>query len=83
MYKQYPVIIERGNKNISWGIIVPDIQGCFSSDDIEQDIIKNARASILLHLEDVDVLPEPSSILDIRAKHKDSEIALVDVDIKL
>jgi len=45
---QYPVLIERGFQGTAWGIIVPDLPGCFSA----ADILNHAREAI----------PQPSSL---------------------
>ena len=59
---QYPVLIEKGSKDTAWGIIVPDLPGCFSAADEEADILDNAREAILLHLEALEDVPQPSSL---------------------
>jgi predicted RNase H-like HicB family nuclease len=79
MKVQYPVLIEKGDKDTAWGITVPDLPGCFSAADEQVDILDNAREAILLHLEALDNIPEPSGLDDI-----DSEgftLGLVDVDL--
>ena len=79
MKVQYPVLIEKGDKNTAWGIIVPDLPGCFSAADEQVDILDNAREAILLHLEALDKIPEPSSLNDI--DNEDFTLGLVDVDL--
>ena len=59
---QYPVLIEKGDKDTAWGVIVPDLPGCFSAADKQEDILDNVREAILLHLEALDNIPEPSSL---------------------
>ncbi len=80
MKLQYPVLIEPGNGNTAWSIIVPDLPGCFSAADEEADILVNAREAILLHLSALDDIPTPSSFSDIKAG-RGMAIALVDVDL--
>ncbi len=79
MKVQYPVLIEKGNENAAWGIIVPDLPGCFSAADEQVDILDNAREAILLHLEALDKIPEPSSLDDIDSR--DLTLGLIDVDL--
>ncbi|MBS9780044.1 MAG: type II toxin-antitoxin system HicB family antitoxin [Moraxellaceae bacterium] len=47
----YPIAIEKGDKKHAYGIIVPDIVGCFSASDEKGDIFHNATEAIALHLE--------------------------------
>lgn len=76
---QYPVLIEKGSKNTAWGIIVPDLPGCFSAADEEADILNNAREAILLHLEALEDIPQPSSLESIDGAG--FTVGLVDVDL--
>ena len=36
----------------AYGLWFPDLEGCFSAADREEDIISNAIEALLLHLED-------------------------------
>lgn len=81
--KQYPILVEQGSNETAWGIIVPDMPGCFSAADDEQDIVRNAREAIVLYLEGVSELPEPTSLakLLVQKKNKKFAVLLVDVDV--
>lgn len=83
MYKQYPILIEQpSKKNEAWGIIVPDMPGCFSAADKEDDILKNAREAVALYLENVTELPKASSLEQAFKKAgKKYQVAFIDVDI--
>jgi|CXWL01.1.fsa_nt_gi predicted RNase H-like HicB family nuclease len=76
---QYPVLIEKDSQGTAWGIIVPDLPGCFSAADKEADILDNAREAILLHLEALEDIPKPSSLESIDSAG--FTIGLVDVDL--
>jgi len=80
MKLQYPVLIERGDEDTAWGVIVPDLPGCFSAADNEVDILRNTRESILLHLSALDDIPIPSSLSDVKAE-AGMVLSLVDVDL--
>lgn len=67
MYVKYPILIEHGGKDAAWGVIVPDLPGCFSASDNEADILNNAREAITLHLESLGHIPTPSKLNDIDA----------------
>ncbi len=47
----YPIAIEKGDNKHAYGIIVPDIAGCFSASDEESDIFTNTTEAIETHLE--------------------------------
>jgi len=76
---QYPVLIEKDSPGTAWGIIVPDLPGCFSAADKEGDILDNAREAILLHLEALEDIPLPSSLESIDSAG--FTIGLIDVDL--
>ena len=49
---KYPIAIESGNAKTAWGVVVPDLPGCFSAADSGIDeAIDNARESIELWIE--------------------------------
>ena len=80
MKLQYPVLIERGDEDTAWGIIVPDLPGCFSAADNEADILDNAREAILLHLSALDDIPAPASLSEVKAE-EGMVVSLVDIDL--
>ena len=47
----YPIAIEPGDDLQAFGVVVPDIPGCFSAGDTLNEAIGNAREAIELHLE--------------------------------
>ncbi|MEA3413157.1 MAG: type II toxin-antitoxin system HicB family antitoxin [Pseudomonadota bacterium] len=83
MKVQYPIFIEPGTDKTAWGIIVPDLPGCFSAADEEGDVLAHAREAILLHLEGEEAIPEPSSLSELRGdpEYAGFIISLVDVDL--
>jgi predicted RNase H-like HicB family nuclease len=82
---QYPILIEPEDDNKAWGIIVPDLQGCFSAADNEAYLLDNAREAILLHLESVGDIPEPTALEKHRSRARKEKLylSLVDVDLSL
>lgn len=63
----FPIAIEKpANEQECYGVIVPDIAGCFSAGDTPEEAIKNAYEAISLHLEsmaeDGDTLPTAKPI---------------------
>jgi predicted RNase H-like HicB family nuclease len=68
---KYPIAIEPGNDTSAWGVVVPDLPGCFSAADNGIDeAIENAKEAISLWIEDTiahkEAIPRPSSITDLQ-----------------
>jgi len=84
---RYPIAIESGDETHAYGVVVPDLPGCFSAGDSLDEAIVNAKEAIELWMasviEDGEPIPEASSI----AKHQaDPEFAgwiwaVVEVDL--
>ena len=83
---RYPIAIETGDANHAFGVVVPDLPGCFSAGDTLDDALTNSREAILLHLEglldDGKPFPAASSIEQLRKKrsYRGWTWAVVDVD---
>ena len=70
---KFPVAIESGTAKTAWGVVVPDLPGCFSAADSGVDeAIDNARESIELWIETAldsgQDIPKPSLISDLQKK---------------
>lgn len=70
---KYPIAIEPGSEKAVWGVIVPDLPGCFSAADSGIDeAIENAKEAIALWIEAAldasEDIPKPSSITDLQKK---------------
>jgi len=70
---KYPIAIEMGGPKKSWGVVVPDLPGCFSAADSGIDeSIENAKEAIELWIEvalDQEMeIPRPSMITDLQKK---------------
>ncbi|HZO56951.1 MAG TPA: type II toxin-antitoxin system HicB family antitoxin [Bryobacteraceae bacterium] len=61
--KKYAVVIERGRDNLS--AYVPDLPGCATTGKTVEEVERNVREAIELHLEgmleDGEPIPEPST----------------------
>lgn len=53
MKVHYPVAVEPGDDNTTYGVIVPDIPGCFSAGDTLEEALNNVKEAIVLQLEAV------------------------------
>ncbi|MEY3997670.1 MAG: hypothetical protein RLY60_482, partial [Pseudomonadota bacterium] len=83
----FPIAIEPGNAQQTWGVVVPDLPGCFSASDLGIDqAIDNAKEAIELWIEtalDMDqVIPQPSLISELqkRKEYKGWIWAMVEID---
>ena len=83
---RYPVVIHKDDES-GYGVIVPDLPGCFSAGDTLEDAIESAREAVACHLEgllmDGEAIPPKASFEEHRTKrdYEDGVWALVDVDI--
>lgn len=83
---RYPIAIEIGNETTAFGVIVPDLSGCFSAGDTLDEAIDNAKEAITLHidglLDDNETIPAPSPVsrYSSSAEYAGSIWALVEID---
>ncbi len=84
---RYPIAIEPGSDTTAWGVVVPDLPGCFSAGDTLEEAMVQAEDAITAWIEATmdagDNIPAPSSIDMLRANHPEFEgwlWALVKVD---
>ncbi len=48
---RYPIFIEQGNEDYAFGVVVPDLPGCFAAGDTLEEALVNAREAIAVWLE--------------------------------
>ena len=69
---RYPIAIEIGTETASYGVVVPDLPGCFSAGDTLDEAVtaaaEAAAAWIDATLDAGDAVPTPSSIEAVRAR---------------
>ena len=70
---KYPIAIEMGGPKKSWGVVVPDLPGCFSAADSGIDeAIENAKEAIELWIEVAlergMEIPKPGLIAELQKK---------------
>lgn len=69
---RYPVMIEAGSETTAWGVVVPDLPGCFSAGDTLDEAMaaaeEAAAAWIDATLDAGREIPRPSSVQDAVAK---------------
>lgn len=83
----YPVAIEPGTDTEAFGVVVPDLPGCFSAGDTLEEAMALSEEAIVAWIETaIDAgqdIPQPSSIEALRKAHKEWKSwtwALVKVD---
>lgn len=71
---RYPIAIEQGSNDQAYGVVVPDLPGCFSAGDTLDEAIDNAKEAIDLWLETViddgRAVPTPKSIAEHQANQE-------------
>lgn len=67
----YPIVIETGSETQAFGVIVPDLPGCFSAGDTFDEAVSSAAEAITLWIEDAiengQNVPRPSPLDELRA----------------
>ena len=71
---RYPVAIETGTKEAAFGVVVPDLPGCFSAGDTIEEAMANVEEAIGLWIDaalDADTaIPHPSPLDAVRQDPK-------------
>jgi predicted RNase H-like HicB family nuclease len=71
---RYPVAIEPGTDTQAFGVVVPDLPGCFSAGDTLDEALANAEEAITAWIEAAldaeQEIPPPSDIEALRKAHK-------------
>ena len=83
---RYPIAIEPGDNQHAFGVVVPDLPGCFSAGDSLDEAMAQARVAILRYLESLldecKAPPQPSPV-DMHAGNPDFKgwiWAIVEID---
>ena len=82
----YFVAIElpKKNEDTAYGVVVPDIPGCFSAGDTLEEAVANAEEAVILQLQDmIDrklELPNPSAPEALAKKYRGWMFVGIDVD---
>lgn len=82
----FPIAIHK-DKNSDYGVIVPDLPGCFSAGVSIEDALENSKEAILCHIDgllsDGDPFPISQSIESYKKKgeFKDAMWGLVTIDL--
>ena len=67
---KYPIAIEPGDETTAFGVVVPDLPGCFSAGDTLEEAYANAAEAIELWVEAVldtgGTIPAPGNLQALR-----------------
>jgi predicted RNase H-like HicB family nuclease len=63
--RNYFAVVHK-EEDSAFGIYFPDLRGCFSAGDTEDEALANARIALRLYAEDAEDLPEPRGAADLR-----------------
>ena len=67
---RYPIAIEAGDENTAFGVVVPDLPGCFSAGDTLDEAMGGAEEAIALWIDATidagNAIPIPSSLDAVR-----------------
>jgi predicted RNase H-like HicB family nuclease len=70
---RYPIAIEPGDDTHAFGVVVPDLPGCFSAGDTLDETLSNAEEAVVawidMMLDHDQPIPQPSSIDSLRSEH--------------
>lgn len=85
---KFVVGMEPGTKKTAWGVVVPDLPGCFSAGDTIDEAVENVREAIELYCEvlaeDGKEIPpaQPLSVHQGNSAYKGWVWAIVDVPVE-
>lgn len=83
----YPIAIEIGSETESYGVVFPDVPGCFSAGDSIEEAIRNAKEALEAHFElladNGELPPQPTQLKQYEKKPEYAgwAWALVDIDL--
>lgn len=70
---RYPIAVEAGTDQQSFGVVVPDLPGCFAAGDTMDEALADAEAAALAWIDAMldrsQPIPAPSTITDLRQAH--------------
>ncbi len=83
---RYPILIEEGTKSAAFGVIVPDLPGCFSAGDTLDEALDAVKEAVAAWadaaLDSGEPVPSPSSLEELRRRpgYEGWTVGVVEVD---
>lgn len=72
---RYPIALELGSETQAYGVVVPDLPGCFAAGDSLDEALADAEAAVLAWIDAMldrgQPIPGPSTITELREAHPD------------
>ncbi|MEF1335578.1 type II toxin-antitoxin system HicB family antitoxin [Vibrio rotiferianus] len=84
----YPIAIETGDSEHAYGVVFPDLKGCFSAGDTLEEALANAREAAEFYLEDLarqgELPPKAGDLATLQSQDdfKGWAWAVVEVDVE-
>lgn len=82
---RYPIFIEPGSDDSAFGVVVPDLPGCFSAGDTLDEALVNAREAVAVWLETIldngGTIPQPKRIDDYLKNYRKWIPSIVEIDL--
>jgi len=70
---RYPIAVEPGNESQAFGVVVPDLPGCFSAGDTLDEALSSAEEAVVAWIDAMldrgEAIPQASPIDSLRAAH--------------
>lgn len=86
---RYPVLIEEGSEDTAFGIVVPDLPGCFSAGDTLDEAMESAKEAVAAWvdsaLDNGTTIPVPSKLEDVRRLpgYEGWSVGVIELDLAL
>jgi predicted RNase H-like HicB family nuclease len=71
MIQEYIALFEYEDGEGGYGVVFPDLPGCFSAGDDYDDAVRMAHEALALYAEGNDTMPEPRTLEEIKAGWED------------
>ena len=82
---RYPIFIEPGTTHSAFGVVVPDLPGCFSAGDTLDEALDNAREAVAVWLESTldggGAIPKPRRVDDYLKLYRKWIGSVVEIDL--
>jgi predicted RNase H-like HicB family nuclease len=70
---RYPIAVEPGDENHAFGVVVPDLPGCFSAGDTLDEAMVNAEDAVVTWIDATldrgEAIPQPTAVDLVREQH--------------
>lgn len=82
---RFPIFVEPGSEGSAFGVVVPDLPGCFSAGDTLDEALDNVREAVAVWLEATldhgGAIPKPKRIDDYLKTYRKWIPSIVEIDL--